>query len=982
MTFARHVALCGSVFVLCALFRPAQGASEGFRDDFTGRAEQWTPYFDRGDWSAQDGVLTSKGQAENSARLAPTPPAADVLVDVEVRVAASGRRNFGIVLRAQEDRTCLVVRYYDRKDALELLVYEQGRVRTITDGSGKLDLQPGRWYRLKATAVGGQVLAKIGLATEKEPDWQMGVPCGPTRPGRVGLIAQDAGRIDFRAFRVFPETDVERVRGDLAQQRQARLQRLKETLTLKVEPTPFVLRSPEGPSRRLDVTTLVEGKPEPVPGELTVAFGSTRRSYPLKPADFRGTAWPLRIPEPNEPTELEVRFDAAIGKRLTFRCQVKPARRWTFYMTPHTHYDIGYTHPQPEVIDRLTADMDTAQQYCRETSDWPPESRYRWTIEVSGLMKNYIDRRSKEQVDGLIEWVRSGRIEIGGYYLNMPTELVGHEELIRCLYYARELRCRYGVTIDTAMINDVPGYAWALPPLFREAGIPRVSFRANSIRGQFLWYRPGAVPRPFYWVGPEGSRLFVWYTDSYREGNFFRAPGLHEDAFLRIIRQNEQAGCWVDDVQLRMGGDNLPPDINTSRNARAWNETYVWPRVVVATNREFLETLEHRYGARCEAFQGDIPSWWAEGPASSALETGMNRLVHDQLVAAEALWTLLWLTRPGASYPHEQIRKAYDKMIHFDEHTWGASCSISNPRSQETLQQWQWKAANAYEAKRLTDDLYERALATLCEAIPPTDAPTLAVWNTLPWTRTDVVELSLVGTPLAGTVGLSVVDTRDNRPLPVQMSQDGKSAVFVARDVPPWGYVRFAVRPRADTTSSPIQSPDGVLENASYRVEIDPGRCGVASWYDKELQRELVDAKAPYRLTQAIHETPIGGREAIDRKTPVSFKRTAAGPGRWVAQVRGPVFSEAVIETSLPTCPRIEQRVRLYNELKHLDIVQRVTKQEVYDPEGVYFAFPFAVPAPEIRFQIANATMRPGKDQLPYTCFDFYSIQHLSLIHI
>src|SRR5690606_21061017 len=139
---------------------------------------------------------------------------------------------------------------------------------------------------------------------------------------------------------------------------------------------------------------------------------------------------------------------------------------------------------------------------------------------------------------------------------------------------------------------------------------------------------------------------------SYREGNFFRPEGLHEDKFLEVIRRNEAVGTKVDHIQLRMGGDNLPPELNTSRNARAFNEKYLWPRVKVATNREFLDVLEQQYGPLAKTYRGDIPSWWAEGPASSALETGMNRLTHDKLVAAEALWTKPRSTRPALAYAH------------------------------------------------------------------------------------------------------------------------------------------------------------------------------------------------------------------------------------------------------------------------------------------------------------------------------------------
>jgi hypothetical protein len=556
----------------------------------------------------------------------------------------------------------------------------------------------------------------------------------------------------------------------------------------------------------------------------------------------------------------------------------------------------------------------------------------------------------------------------------MPTELGGHEELIRCLYYTQEVRDRYGIQIDTAMIDDVPGYTWALPELFVEAGIPRVSFRANSIRGQFLWYRPGAVPRPCWWEGPDGSRLFMWYTDSYREGNFWRNPGLQEDRFLEVIQRNEEAGCKVDHIQLRMGGDNLAPDLDVSVNARAWGEKYLWPEVRVATNRAFLETLEDKYGDECPVVRGDIPSWWAEGPGSSAYETGINRLVHDQLTGVEALWTIACLADRNRKYPKPAIAAAYDNMIHFDEHVWGASEAVSRPRDESTIFQWNFKARYAHTAKNLADDLEHHALQILSESIPSPKARSIAVWNTLAWKRSDVVEVSLVEQQLDRTTGIRVIDTRSNQIVNVQLSQDGEKTWFVARDVPAMGYAVFVIEPIEDMLPKDRGEPS-VLESDDYRIVVSPASGGWTSWYDKRLGRELLDQTATYRGNQPIYETPIGDRDTINKKEPVQFNRTAATAGTLISQSTGDVFAEMTFEAQLPRCPQIRQTVRVYHDLKAVDVTNTVVKDEVFEPEAVYFAFPFDIPEPEFHVQIADAVMRPGKDQLPLTCYDFYSIQ-------
>ena len=971
-----HGLVAWAVVLACCLVADAAEDSEGvFRDDFSNGLGRWRQYWEAKQWVVADGVLQNEGKSAESVLLATFPSAADVVMEADVRIADSGRLNFGLVLRAERALTFLLIGYHDRSNKLELHRYELGIPSKVRAADGKVMFMPGRWYRVKAAAIGDMVLGKMWPVGSDEPGWQLRAPSGDSGAGGVGVMTLDASPVEFANVHVRSGAAIEELKEAWAAERASYEAHLREVLELELDPTPLVLRAPDGPMRRIDLRALANGEPALVDGTLTASFGNANKDYPIRKTDLVKGTYQLLIPEPSDPSELRVKFTTSIGKTVEGRCTVKPAREWTFYMTEHTHYDIGFTAPQPIVIERLSRDMDNVVPFVEETADWPEESRFKWTVEVSGLLRNYVERHSEQEVARLMDLVRQGSVEICGYYLNMPTELVGHEELIRCLYYAREVREKYNVVIDTAMIDDVPGYAWALPEVFVEAGISRAAFRANSIRGQFLWYREGAVPRPFYWESPDGSRLFTWYTDSYREGNFWRQPGLQEEWFIRIIRRNEAAGCWVNDIQLRMGGDNLAPDLDVSRNVRAWNEKYIWPKTVVATNRDFLEALEKRYGHRCQTFRGDIPSWWAEGPASSAMETGINRLGHDRLVSAETLWAAAWLSDPDIDYPRGTINAAYDNMIHFDEHTWGASDAVRAPKSRNTRVQWGLKARYAYTARDLTDELQDDALGRLSRSIAAPGAHSVAVWNTLAWPRTDVVELSLLDTPFAGVSRLAVTDARTGEAVPAQVTDDGTTAVFVARDLPPVGYAVFTVaRTSAEPPESP-QPPERTLENEFYRIELSKELDGIASWHDKQLNRELLDAKADFRGNQALHEKPIGGRIAIGRKKPVEFERTASMSGTMVQRVSGRVFQQLTFKTSLPGCPEIRQTVRLYNDLKLVDISNVVAKDEIVEPEGVYFAFPFDVPTPTIRFQIADAVMQPGKDQLALTCHDFYSIQ-------
>jgi hypothetical protein len=873
------------------------------------------------------------------------------------------------------------VRYFDWTDKLEVLQIENGKIKRVIETSDRILYNPSRSCRIKAAVAGDFVFAKAWPEGGQEPDWQLTARCDSQGAGEVGVLTTSGSPMGFEQIEIRTGSAIQAVMEEAQRKQQQYEAALRKDLKLTIEPTPFVLKSDDGPRRKVLIRATSNGEAIKVQGDFSVSFGDFQDSVHVASADLERGAYTLLLPEPSEPCELKITFDSEIGKQVQASQIIPPVREWMFYMTEHTHYDIGFTAPQPEVIDQLSRDMEHIVPLVRQTADWPEPARFKWTVEVSGLMKNFMERHSQKEIDELVECVRDGSVEICAYYLNMATELVGHEELIRCLYYAQELRDRFDFDIDTAMIDDVPGYTWALADVFASAGVPRVSFRANSIRGNFLWYRDGAVPRPFYWEGPAGQRIFVWYTDSYREGNFWRRRGLQEERFLAVIQRNLQAGGTSNLIQLRMGGDNLPPEINACYNAREWYEKYHWPKVRVATNREFLEDLEKAFGQDAPTVRGDIPSWWAEGPGSTARETGINRLVHDQIVGIEGLWTRLKLGDSRLRYPQSAIGVVYDNMFHFDEHTWGSRLAIRDPRHATTIEQWAHKADFAHTARRLADDLEHHALAKLTAklAVPQTNGHTLAVWNLLSWPRTDLVEVDLAARGIDPEKGIRVRDA-DDRIVPGQVSIDRQALWFVARDVPALSAKVYTIELAEQPGAFARETTATSLENDTYRLTFDTQTGLWTNWYDKRRSCELLDADARYRGNQPLRELPVGGREAMREKRPLELKHQAAETSEFVTAVRGPVFDELVYRTSLPGCPRILQRYRLLHELDCVDVANELTKEELFEPEAIYFAFPFKVSNPRHRLEIANASMWAGQEQLPLSCQDFYAIQHWAAV--
>ena len=55
----------------------------------------------------------------------------------------------------------------------------------------------------------------------------------------------------------------------------------------------------------------------------------------------------------------------------------------------HSHTDIGYTHPQPVVLELHRRFIDEALDIAEATQDYDDETRFNSTCEVTGITENW-----------------------------------------------------------------------------------------------------------------------------------------------------------------------------------------------------------------------------------------------------------------------------------------------------------------------------------------------------------------------------------------------------------------------------------------------------------------------------------------------------------------------------------------------------------------------------------------------------------------
>ncbi len=748
-------------------------------------------------------------------------------------------------------------------------------------------------------------------------------------------------------------------------------------LAFSVKPTPLFVMDGKVLKRRIELD--VENPGPAAAGQVAVKGYPKTVTAALPSVPAGRSVVPVLVPDASTPVKAS--FDLKVGRAsASRRATIQPQRKWTLYLLPHSHTDIGYTDLQSRVAKNHLDYLDSVIDFCKATEGYPEEARYRWNIEVGWALQNYLRTRPEAKVRELLALLRSGRVELSGLYLQL-SDAFAAEELVRAVTVPLDLSRAHGFPLKAAMNNDVNGFSWGLPQLFASAGIKYFTTGINETRSK----APLRRPNPFYWLGQDGSRVLEWNGEHYLFANYdLLLHEGYEKSFPKVVdyltKLAARGDYPYDLIAFHISGyvtDNCPPRMEISDRVREWNEKWAYPKLRLATMSEFFAALEKKYARVIPTYKLGWPDYWTDGIASTAFETGVNRAAHSELGSAEAWAALARLTDKSFAYPADDLAGGYESSMLFDEHTWGAHNSISEPDSEFARSQWAVKSIFAYTAAEVGRTVRSRSLQALARNIPSEDGWSFAVFNPLSWERSDIVRIALPGTITEKKRSFKLVEKRTGAEASYQVV-DGRTLLFQTFTVPSFGYSVYQLVP--DVQPSPPApaaevGPNGI-ENRFYKIAVDPTSGGLASVVDKETGEELVDRSAAWTLNQYVYENPAGGRAAVDdMKKRAVFERVSPVSADVSPGMRGPGASSLIVRSKAKPCPSIEQEIVLYDGIKRIDIVNRLRKDEVDEPEALYFAFPFRVEGAKARLELAGATMRPETEQLPRTTRDWQTVQ-------
>ena len=698
--------------------------------------------------------------------------------------------------------------------------------------------------------------------------------------------------------------------------------------------------------------------------------------------DAGGERIEFQVPEWHGAATAELQVTA--GTHRSFKLSLTAERKWTVFVVPHTHVDIGYTDYQGKVAEAQANTLVEAADLIDKHPD------FRFATDGSWNVEQLLETRSQPERDRVLGLMRADKIAMPADYFNLLTGYASLETLYRSLYYSKSLSRKYGIPFDYATTTDVPSYTGAYPSVLASAGIKYWAVGGNQDRATVLAHEQWNEKSPFLWEGPDGAKVLFWYSRGYAQiGSIFGGDPTNDSISqaLPVFLAAYDRPSYKPDAALIYGAQaentDLHPDLATF--AGAWNREFAYPRLQYATFADFFRYIDKNFGTELTTYKGDMGPYWEDGIASDAYYAAEDRQNQSDALSTEVVSTVSHVINPDVHPPKAELEDAWNNILLFAEHTWGAGGSISQPDSEETVKQLAVKDNYATQAQFDLRDIAERSMGQLAHQIH-IPARTLVVFNALNWKRDALMETDL-------SKHQELVDLTTQARVPVEILSAEKyydHVRFLARDLPAVGYKCFRIQPivGAAEASLPVDiSP--VIENRFYRITVNPESGAIESIFDKELGRELVDPHSPYKFGQYLYVT--GGDPNGNGLTRMVHPFQAlpiaeltihpAAKGEYLGTQKTPWGDSIRLRSSDVNTPEIDLEILLYDNEKRIEFDYTVHKTYTTAKEGVYFAFPTAVQSPAFAYATQQGWVNPAHDLLKGASLEWFSIQKWMAIH-
>lgn len=719
---------------------------------------------------------------------------------------------------------------------------------------------------------------------------------------------------------------------------------------------------------------------------------------------------------------------------------MKTTKQWTVYVIQHSHTDIGYTERQDKIIRYHYDFICQAIKILEEihSTNHSVYEGFVWQCENYWQVENFYKMASQEEIRKFEGFVIGGEIGLSGNYLNL-TELVHDQVLEEAIARAEAFGKKIGHPVTAGMCADINGMAWGYADALYDHGIRYFYSCLHPHHGMFPLYRK-VLPfywespkgnRVLVWNGdhyhlgnemflpPHGGTTYMvedeFSTAIRRNGILNQNAEDTEKTEMEIAKTRlerylvnlEVEGYPYSMVPMMVSGaitDNAPPGKEIARRVNELNAVYQGSIVFkMVTLEQFFEQVE-AVGGDIPVYRGDWTDWWADGVGSTPAEV---KLYKD---AVRKYRICQKLDPDGALGDKNLMELSGKEQLLYAEHTWGYSSSVSEPWESLVSALELKKGAYAVNANSYISRNLDQILAAKGETAIRQDRTAkyrvinphnremktkaylyLELWEYLDGVRYDPsIPIMVVDEETGAVIKSQVKPIARATQVEIEMTLAAKEERTVL--------IRLAERTYETTKNHAHIGAEGVEDLMAldgYRVDTDRIETdhmvicfdrirGISSILNKEDGKELIRSDSEDGAFAGIYEVTKMQGSACDTRRQMGRNRKSEATNRYRSILKGrkivengDIYAAIELKYELEGTGFYTVFLKVYKHQPKLEAMVRIHKNSVWEPENLYVALPFTAGDQTTAYlDKTGCVFRPGIDQLPGSCQDFYLIQN------
>ena len=657
----------------------------------------------------------------------------------------------------------------------------------------------------------------------------------------------------------------------------------------------------------------------------------------------------------------------AMAVLLSLKAQVPAADK--LLIVPHTHWEGAVFKTREEYLEAGLPNITKALYLLKKYPD------YKFVLDQMCYVRPYLERYPSEAA-AFRKFLSEGRLQIAGgtdtmHDNNIPSgESIVHQYLLGKSYFRQKL----GYDVTTGWAIDTFGHNAQMPQILKLAGM------------KSYWFQRGVsaadTPSEFLWQGIDGTKIpAFWLPIGY--GALHDLPGSQHDfdalltgrfnSLTPFSRGPERVLLAGSDVyEPEEGLPELLPNFSSTPNQH-FTARFAIPSdfEALAAGRKNRPVIE---GELNPVFQGAY---------SSRIEVKQSIRNMERLLTTAEKLSVVASAVSGIASNRELLDQAWEPFLFNETHDLTSGVMVDKVY-EDSMERY---AHAKLLAEKLINDSLDAIVAhitTSGKGVP------ITVFNTLGWPRTDVAEVDV---PFSdpGVQEISLFDA-DQHSVPIQYlevlkNEDGSirqaRIAFLARDVPAIGYSVYHAVPNAGAvapapsmeTRNTTREDYSQIENQFYRVKFNLWTGEMTSLILKEHNWEVLVSPGNVVAREydggdfwELYGTLNGARFTAMKKEilaprPAYTQWSSDSVGGSGASVSGPVFSEFHIRHPFGK-NQFATRVRIYNDLRRMDISTELVNQEEFVRYRA--VFPTSVTDGTLMEEIPfGAIARPQRQEFP-----------------